>query len=174
MAVYYIYPTSDDKAQWTEVPAGAAWSVLNEAVTEADTPDTTNNYVDVTAAGQSNRQFFAVFTPPTGELITLCEAFWYLRSATGQTVDLSLFPPVGGIPLATMNLPAATAFGWQSVSVGTVGPADHPLRLHAASVGTASASSSRLAAEFIKITTTAQPPIPAGMFEPQLKDRVWF
>lgn len=153
MSSYIFRPGGDSKAQWTEQPVGSAWPLLNEEVTEADTPDTADNYVDVTATAQATRQTVVGPTLPRDEVIVRVEGWWYIRTAPGQSVDLDLT----GSGTAAVNVPASTAYGWQS-KVWTPAHSFLPelsLSISATSSGTASSSSSRIAAEFMRVITVS-------------------
>lgn len=170
MAVTILRSSSDDKAEWTETPAGVAWSLLNEAVTEVDTPDTTNNYADTTVNNLFCRQHVDDFTIPDGEEITLVEAWWYLRAATGQAVHCAL------TGLTATTIVTSTSFAWATTSTtATISQAVvNAIKIQALTVGTASPGSSRLAAQFVRVTTEPFKPVTPGMFDPQLIEEAWF
>lgn len=112
MSEYICRPISDDKAQWTSTPVGPAFSVLNEVVTEVDTPDTSNNFITSSTINQINRQFMSTPTIPADEIILGIEAWWYIETQAGAsaTCDL-LLPGSSGVVVG-----ASFAWGWVSRS----------------------------------------------------------
>lgn len=159
MAEYILRPNSDDKAEWTETPAGAAWAVLNEVVTEADTPDTSNNYIDTTVDGQIARCGVENVPILPREIVYAIEGWAYVRaSTTGQGVNITLVFSSG--TSAAASVAAGTGFGWvktQLVPPGSPGGATQAdldgLLISAASTGTATSGSSRVAAMFCRVFT---------------------
>ena len=61
--VNLLRPNADgDKAEWDEVPAGAAWSCLDDAVTAPSVPTTTDR-IETATPGEISRIRFDTFTP---------------------------------------------------------------------------------------------------------------
>lgn len=55
MPTYYLDPIADQKADWTENPAGASWDRLNDAVRSPTAPSTASDWIECSTDAQFAR-----------------------------------------------------------------------------------------------------------------------
>lgn len=118
MPVRLLDPNADAKADWTEVPVGAAWAVLDEGTRQPSTPDT-SDYISSATNGQISRQDCGTFTLASGETITSLKAWFYCETGATGTIVLSLQGYTGS---PTTTVPAGSSPAWFSVT-----DTSHPL-----------------------------------------------
>jgi hypothetical protein len=175
MAEYILYPESDDKADGTEVPAGAAWPLLRDSASEVGAPGDLTNYIEFTGVGISRHNCQNIIPLDAGEDIVSVTAYFYARMAVGQTAELSMLLP--SEPSTTATIPDGSAYGWYSVAstVAAVESDVNAMKTQFNVSGTASSSTTRLAAVFVRVVTDKVPfAAPAGYFSPQLLPKAWF
>jgi hypothetical protein len=91
---YYLDPDGDDKADWTEVPVGTAFSALDDGVRQLATPDT-SDYVQSSTHAQVTRFNLETFTLSAGETVTSVTAWAHVALASSNH-SVSLIPRIAG------------------------------------------------------------------------------
>jgi hypothetical protein len=160
MATYWHKPDGDDKAEWTEVPAGTAFSILNEAVTPPTVPDTSNNYIESSTGGQICRVHCETTTLGSTEGVSYVQAWAYVSiPSANHTIDIEMGWALG-FKGATSYVGPYT--GW--ISSAEMSPRYHinQAQLDATGVqiqlteSAAEAGVSRVYAAVLKVVTTTE------------------
>ena len=164
MPTYYLRPNSDVKADWTEDPAGTAWSVLDEAVTQPTAPTTGSDRITVAASGKFSKHGLTTVTLNPREVVASATAWAY-----GKAVDASSYWSLnivsGGNAIAGATQ-KSSSFGWASTTYGgalTQSELD-ALELWLISTGTGTVEVDALYLE-LQTTITA----PAQVIRPELR-----
>lgn len=114
MASYILRPDGDTKAQWTETPAGTAWTNLNEAVTQPTVPSTASGFATSTTSGNILQLSYTTTTLAVNEYMTAVRGWAYVNVPAGATLTLN-------ISNYSPNLTQSTAVtGWVSTPLYTV------------------------------------------------------
>lgn len=88
MPSYWIRPSTDEKADWTESPAGTAWSILNDAVVQPTAPSTTSGWVESATAGQLSRHKLTVPVLAANEIPQALRWWAYLTVPAGAKLTI--------------------------------------------------------------------------------------
>ncbi len=103
MAKYVLRPNADNKADWTEVPTGAGWSCVDDAVSSPSVPSTSDRLESLTHNQTSAVQ---VATYTVDRQIQRVTAYTYLKPGDGGT-QTALVHTSGG----TTTLAAHSTYG---------------------------------------------------------------
>jgi hypothetical protein len=105
---FTLRPISDSKTDWTETPAGPAFSALDDPVSTAFTPDTAD-FVTSTANSQVNRLDLLEFGKGT-------------RTVVGATAwAYVVIPASQGVTIALLAVPTSTTFNKTGAFTGWIG-----------------------------------------------------
>lgn len=152
MARHYLRPDGDDKSDWTEVPAGLGWPLLNDPVVYPAAPSTASNYLEVATNGQTARSTVDSFPLGPNKVLAV-RAYAYLIVPSGAAVDVS---PNGVTGTSTVRITGPFT-GWAISPVclpATAGQAGvDGLKVQVASV-TSAATPTRLYAHYLEVLAT--------------------
>lgn len=115
MATYTLQPNADQKADGTEVPSGSAFDRVNDGTSYPTVPDTSTDYIDLTATSQISRWDLTTQTLAGGEVVVSARVFVYLSTTGGLSARIHL--RTGGDTLLQIDIPAGTAGAWYRKNV---------------------------------------------------------
>lgn len=113
MGRYLLRPTDDVKAEWTEDPAGTAWSVLDDSVEQPTAPTTGSDRITVTTNSKTSAQGLQTFTLGGSEEVEYARLWVYCKAASGFPISIVLYDSTVPGNLAS-TLVSSTSFGWVS------------------------------------------------------------
>ncbi len=118
MPSYILRPESDQKAEWTEVPGGAAWSCLDDSVTQPTAADTSDR-VEVAVSDKFCRQDLTTVVIPETEAVTSLIGWFYCKAGSTVTITCSVLASSinYAASLSTVNQ-TSTSYGWVSAPYG--------------------------------------------------------
>lgn len=168
MATYYADPTTDQKADWTEVPTGSAWARLDDAVRSPSTPTTSDDYVESSTNGNLSRHICGTVTPAIAHAT---EEVWRVRMhaytelvSASHNLNLAvfLFAESGGVVLSGGSVTVTGPLtGWASsdwlerlLTVAEVGGLALQVQLGETA---AEAGVSKVFAAYLELETKARP-----------------
>lgn len=112
MPTYQLRPNADNKANWTEVPTGAAWSCLDEAINYPSIP-TLTDYITTTTASILSSQELQDLTLQPGEAITSIKALAYIDpGAKGCNLGVANAGVFEGSDPAQLTIPPGYPPNW--------------------------------------------------------------
>lgn len=110
----FLDPNGDSKADWTETPAGTAFSKLDEATRQPTAPsDVSGDNINVATAATC-RVDVGTFTIAGNEAVTSIKAWAYGNTPAGRACDLSIAAAPSGT--VTSTVPAGSANAWFSTT----------------------------------------------------------
>lgn len=115
MPSYISRPNADVSAGWTENPAGAAYTCVDEAVLAPTVPDTTD-YLSTSTNGAVTSFQFEPVSIPAGERVVEIKFWCYYRSGASGAVGISGLDVSGAVLPGAGNFLTSTSYVWDSVS----------------------------------------------------------
>lgn len=151
-------PISDVKANWTEVPAGMGWAVVDE-----ETVDTAD-YVSSTTASSTEQWNMQPLTLAPGEATTNIAVWTYLHVPAGQTLTVYLVRNSDSTALAQRQYVGNLGPGPISFNYAAAVPQSDLNNLSVLCVATNASPAAVVYQCYLQITTTiAKPADPTGL-----------
>lgn len=132
-----LNPDGDDKNQWTEVPAGAAWSLLVTTVDAPTVPDTSSR-IEIADDTSLARNFMSTTPLDATETVVGLRLKLYVSTPAGRGIACELrSQPQGTIFKNLSDTIAAGTTGWVTYTITAPFSQDMVNSLHVQLVGTA-------------------------------------
>lgn len=113
MPSYTLRPNGDSKANWTEDPAGTAFSTLDESVTQPTAPTTGSDRITSATDGSLCVVDCGTTTLAGGETVTAVTVWVYAITPAGRNFTVLLVGSSAMTQPSSLVFPANTT-GWQS------------------------------------------------------------
>ena len=154
MPRYRLAVNSDSKADWTEDPAGTAWSKLDDNVEYPNAPTTGSDRITVATNSQISAQGVETFTLAGDEVVVCVRAWAYGKAVSaGRYYTVTLYDGATPAVLAEADY-TSSSFGWAGATyVGSLTQAQiDALEVRVTSAGV-SAGTLEVDAVYIEVVT---------------------